>query len=340
MNRLIDNKFIKIGLIVGTVFLLLLLAVYLMKSDKKTPGQENSIKSVEEAIEGKIFDSKTDAYDAVANEKETFYNRPLGVFQHSSQQPSHQVVEPLNTETEVSDQKHAQEEQFNAAYQEVAENVKQMYETPSDGDMSETNVAPSVQSGASVPEQQPIAAETPEERRRKAMLQGWGMAETTTATSAVEQHSMFQAVIHGTQLVKSGQTALFRTKEPIQYGNLLVPANTLLSGITSVAANRLTIKINSVRLGREVFALPLDVFGSDGIAGIPLNYDEMGKIANSETSSTALRETSSAMSSYGGTIGRVVGAVTSSIGNQVRSTKSLEVKLIDNQVVILKIAKE
>lgn len=50
-----------------------------------------------------------------------------------------------------------------------------------------------------------------------------------------------------------------------------------------------------------------------------------------------LQEASTAMSAYGGTIGRVVGSVVSGVGNQVRSAKSTEVKLIDNQTVILKI---
>ena len=78
----------------------------------------------------------------------------------------------------------------------------------------------------------------------------------------------------------------------------------------------------------------------DGIAGIPLDYDEVGKITNSESSSSMLQEASTAMSAYGGTIGRVVGSVVSGVGNQVRSAKSTEVKLIDNQTVILKIVEK
>ena len=90
-------------------------------------------------------------------------------------------------------------------------------------------------------------------------------------------------------------------------------------------------------MGREVFSLPLAVYGSDGIQGIPLNYDEVGKIANSQTSMTAVQEASTAVSQYGGTVGRVVGSMISGVGNQVRSAKIVEIRLIDNQIVILKI---
>lgn len=126
----------------------------------------------------------------------------------------------------------------------------------------------------------------------------------------------------------------------IRYGAVTIPENTLLAGYTQISENRLTININSVRLGNGVFALPLEVYGSDGIAGIPLDYDEVGKITNSESSSSMLQEASTAMSAYGGTIGRVVGSVVSGVGNQVRSAKSTEVKLIDNQTVILKIVEK
>ena len=161
-----------------------------------------------------------------------------------------------------------------------------------------------------------------------------------SARSDSERAAMFRAVIHGTQIVRSGQTALFRTKEPIRYGAVTIPENTLLAGYTQISENRLTININSVRLGNGVFALPLEVYGSDGIAGIPLDYDEVGKITDSESSSSMLQEASTAMSAYGGTIGRVVGSVVSGVGNQVRSAKSTEVKLIDNQTVILKIVEK
>ena len=175
-------------------------------------------------------------------------------------------------------------------------------------------------------------------RRRQAMMRDWGVGQSSQpGQENPPGASMFRAVIHGTQLVKSGQTALFRTKEPIRYGSLVVPANTLLSGVASISENRLSVKINSVRMGREVFSLPLAVYGSDGMQGIPLNYDEVGKIANSQTSMTAVQEASSAVSQYGGTVGRVVGSMISGVGNQVRSAKTVEIKLIDNQIVILKI---
>ena len=330
------SKRIKILLIAGAVMVLLLIAAYLKQRDQNADGSENSVTSIETVIGDKTYSSKKAAYEAYANEKESFYNRPRSGFdpiaEHSETPDSKNEMTQAPPSATKSAKK-SSDAQFDAAYNEIAQNMDEIY----DG-------------GTAVPRQQKPSADVtttttaaaPVEddatRRRQAMMKDWGVDQSPRSEQGgTMEASMFRAVIHGTQLVKSGQTALFRTKEPIRYGSLVVPANTLLSGITSITENRLSVKINSVRIGREVFSLPLAVFGSDGIQGIPLNYDEVGKITNSQTSMTAVQEASSAVSQYGGTVGRVVGSVISGVGNQVRSAKTVEIKLIDNQVVILKI---
>lgn len=327
----------QIGLVVAAFFLVVALAFHLMKSDQAQPGKVNSVESIGEVIADKTKESKLEAYDAMANEKTAFYNRQAAVFQKESRS-STPAAKPAPAPAAVATQ-YVPDVQFDAAYQEVEQNVRQMYETPASSSptVTENSVTPT---DPQVVVQDRVAIESPEERRRKALMQGWGQVkQENIAGDSITSSAppMFQGVIHGTQVIKSGQCATFRTKEPIRYGKLLVPTNTLLYGYTSVTENRLTVKINSVQLGHTVFALPLEIYGSDGIPGIPLNYDEVGKIANSQTTAAALRETSSAMSTYGGTLGRVVGAVASGVGNQVRSAKSRDITLIDNQVVILKI---
>ena len=319
-----NKQLIKISVIVIGALVLLVLALYLMKKDQDRPGKRNSVETIGEAIADKTFTTKSEAYMAYANEKDEFYRRSAASF----------AAPAVENRT--------QEIRFEQAYEEISRNVRSIYEEAPDDTRTVAREQPEVATqqtpAADVP---PAPAETPEERRRRAMRQNWGMGSPSEAArSDSARPAMFRAVIHGTQIVRSGQTALFRTKEPIRYGAVTIPENTLLAGYTQISENRLTININSVRLGNGVFALPLEVYGSDGIAGIPLDYDEVGKITNSESSSSMLQEASTAMSAYGGTIGRVVGSVVSGVGNQVRSAKSTEVKLIDNQTVILKIVEK
>lgn len=338
---MMNKKLIKISVIVVGALVLLFLALYLMMEDQNKPGKMNSVETIGETIADKTYMKKTEAYAAYANEKDEFYRRSTVSFAPPpavSKAP--EGKSPAAAATLPSSEGKVQEIQFDEAYNEISQNVRSIYEdTPNDIQTAVTGLPAVQQQPATEPP--PVLAETPEERRRRAMRQSWGMGVPgETPQEENSQSAMFRAVIHGTQIVRSGQTALFRTKEPICYSNITIPENTLLAGYANISENRLTISINSVRLGHGVFALPLEVYGSDGIAGIPLDYDEMGKITNSESSSSMLQEASTAMSAYGGTIGRVVGSVVSGVGNQVRSVKSTEVKLIDNQTVILKIVEK
>lgn len=341
---MMSKQLIKISVIVIGALVLLVLALYLMKKDQDRPGKRNSVETIGEAIADKTLTTKSEAYAAYANEKDEFYRRSIASFApppavSKKSEPEKAVVASATPVVE----NRAQEIQFDAAYEEISRNVRSIYEEAPDNMLTTVREQPEVQPQMQMPatDELPAPAETPEERRRRAMRQSWGMSSPgEVIESDGAQPAMFRAVIHGTQIVRSGQTALFRTKEPICYGSITIPENTLLAGYANISESRLTISINSVRLGHGVFALPLEVYGSDGIVGIPLDYDEVGKITNSESTSSVLQETSAAMSSYGGTIGRVVGSVVSGVGNQVRSAKSAEVKLIDNQTVILKIVEK
>lgn len=339
---MVSKQLIKISVIAIGALVLLVLALYLMKKDQDRPGKRNSVETIGEAIADKTLTTKSEAYAAYANEKDEFYRRSTASFApppavSKKSEPEKAVVASATPVVE----NRAQEIQFDAAYEEISRNVRSIYEEAPDNMLTTVREQPEVQPQMPATDELPAPAETPEERRRRAMRQSWGMSSPgEVIESDGAQPAMFRAVIHGTQIVRSGQTALFRTKEPICYGSITIPENTLLAGYANISESRLTISINSVRLGHGVFALPLEVYGSDGIAGIPLDYDEVGKITNSESTSSVLQETSAAMSSYGGTIGRVVGSVVSGVGNQVRSAKSAEVKLIDNQTVILKIVEK
>lgn len=336
------NKKVKILLTLGVILLLVLIAAYLKKHDRNDAGKVNSISTVETAVGDKTFKSKISAWDAYANEKEEYYKRGSHSFMNTAgsadkvnSDPSlAENVQPTVVPSPVSRNvatRSIDDEQFDAAYEEVARNIKQIYEdAPDVQSITLSNTSASV---PAVPVESDLA-----ERRREAMMRDWGIGASKPV--ATQSKNFFRAVIHGTQTIKAGQTALFRTKEEIRYGDLVIPVNTLLTGWATISDNRLTISISSVRVGRDVRVIPLELYGSDGIPGLPLSYDAVGKVADAQASATATQELSSAASRYGGTIGRVAGSLISGVGNQIRNLKNVEVTLIDNQLVILKLKAE
>ncbi len=320
------NKNLKIVLLAGTAAVCAVGAFFLHRSDEQA-GTVNSVQTVETAIADKTFRTKSEAYEAFANEKETFYHRSAGVFESSGGAAANAAPSAGNEPKKQAAPVPVPDTQFDEAYREIEREMAGIYDDPEEHPQP-TAIA------QQVPE---LPTESAADRRREALLRDWGIDSDAASPSQTPVPTTFRAVIHGTQLLKAGQTALFRTKEPIRYGSLVVPAHTLLSGTTSIAENRLIIKITSVRLGQHVFALPLAVYGSDGMAGLPLDGDVVNKVAGEQTSSTAIQEAGSAASRYGGTIGRVAGTLISGVGNQVRSAKNSKIKLIDNQVVLLKL---
>lgn len=63
------NKRMKILLIAGAVMVLLLVAGYLKQQDRNSDGSQNSVTSIEAAIDDKTYTSKKAAYEAYANER-------------------------------------------------------------------------------------------------------------------------------------------------------------------------------------------------------------------------------------------------------------------------------
>lgn len=180
--------------------------------------------------------------------------------------------------------------------------------------------------------------ETSEEKRRRLIAESWDKHSETEDNSLVKSDT-YSGVIHNTQLVKTGRTAIFRTKQEICYGDNIIPKNTLLSGVVQMNGSRINIKMEYVRIGSEIISIPLDVYGMDGLPGIPINYDSAQQILSSNTTNEVVRQTGTAISSLG-VVGRAVGSIVSSTGSQVKNDKDVEIKLIDNQSVILKIRKK
>lgn len=167
-----------------------------------------------------------------------------------------------------------------------------------------------------------VPAEDEKARRRQAML-AWNKSGEGTSGKT------YQAVIHKTQTVQNGQMAMFRTREEIDTGSLLIPANTLIYGKVNFSQNRLNVDISSVTINRNVYPVRFSVYGTDGAPGIPVQLDKVGKEAESkvgdEVINTVRRNT--------GIIGSVIG----SVANVVKNEKNISCTLIDNQTIYLKI---
>lgn len=175
----------------------------------------------------------------------------------------------------------------------------------------------------------------PEEKaRRKALLaQAWGKENRTSDEEKVNIDNTYPAVIHGEQVINKKGSVRIRLKKAIKVNGDEIPANTLITGIASVTGDRLNITINSVRVGRKVISVPFEIYGADGLKGLPLQSDETKQLVNDEVSGEVIDELDKAAR----TLTKGMSGVVSGIVKGVKKKDDVSTTLYDNTSVYLKI---
>ena len=79
---------------------------------------------------------------------------------------------------------------------------------------------------------------------------------------------MIAAKVDEAQTLISGEAVSFRTAVDAMLGGTKVPRGTLLWGKCAISGERLTVTVNTVRLGDRVIPVSLEVLDMDGMAGI------------------------------------------------------------------------
>ncbi|TWI79053.1 conjugative transposon TraM protein [Lacibacter cauensis] len=88
-------------------------------------------------------------------------------------------------------------------------------------------------------------------------------------TNKVEEESTaIEAVVHTTQTLVNGSIIQMRVATDIFINGTLIPKGTKLNGKVSLNDERLEINISSLRYGKHIFPIELEVFDMDGMAGI------------------------------------------------------------------------
>lgn len=83
-----------------------------------------------------------------------------------------------------------------------------------------------------------------------------------------ERANTIEARVYGDQVLVNGSVIKFRLTAPVYVKGACIPAGTYVNGIVSLNNERLEIVINSVRAGKSVYAVQLEVYDLDGLPGI------------------------------------------------------------------------
>ena len=89
----------------------------------------------------------------------------------------------------------------------------------------------------------------------------------TQSIQSVHKNTIL-ASIHENQTVMNGQNVRLRLLEPLQADQIVIPKNTLITGIASIQQERLDIKIVSIAYNGIILPVDLSVYDTDGQKGL------------------------------------------------------------------------
>lgn len=91
---------------------------------------------------------------------------------------------------------------------------------------------------------------------------------TMGGETGISEKNTISAVIHDDQTVIDGQTTRLRLTEPLMAGTMIIPENTILTGIAKIQGERLDILISSIEYQGTIIPVEMVTFDSDGQKGI------------------------------------------------------------------------
>ena len=108
-----------------------------------------------------------------------------------------------------------------------------------------------------------------ERRSAEGRLQGKNMAFNTAVgiVSALDKNTI-SACIYGNQTVTDGQKVRLRLLEQMRVGDIIIPANSVVTGSARITGERLGIGITSIEYAGSIYNVKLNVYDTDGQEGI------------------------------------------------------------------------
>lgn len=99
---------------------------------------------------------------------------------------------------------------------------------------------------------------------------------TAARQEGVTEKNGIRACVYQTIKLSDGKEMQLRLLEPMRAGNILIPANTILTGSAKISGERLQVTIISIQYADNVIPIEMDVYDLDGLRGFSApGSDEM-----------------------------------------------------------------
>lgn len=325
---------------------------YMLGDEKSKPSADLALMDNEPSTQRTTQSRPSSIQTSVSAYKDI--NRTLGTFYEPKEDPekerlAREVEELKNRMAETENKKNSVDEQMalmEKSYQIAAKYMPQMQGqqgqvpfTDADGKLMEgsivnqrnasgkTNVVPVSQV------RRQIVSALPQEMSNAEMLQAFSQPRnmgffTATAEKQSETKNTITACVHDNQTILNGQSVRLRLLESMKAGNVLIPRNTIITGMGKIQGERLDILINSLEYEGIIIPVNMTVYDTDGQQGIFIpNVAELNAakeiVANMGTSAgTSISLTSDAGQQLAADLGRsVIQGTSQFVAKKLREVK-------------------
>lgn len=111
--------------------------------------------------------------------------------------------------------------------------------------------------------------------------------------------------IRGDQKIKNGQRLKLKTMEDLSVGNVTIPKYTPFVGVVRFSEYRANVTVQSMVVNNKIIPVDFNVYGLDGLLGIPINSDKVLEATKNSTVDDAISEVPSKIP-LSNTLGKLV----------------------------------
>ncbi len=99
---------------------------------------------------------------------------------------------------------------------------------------------------------------------------------TAAGNETITDKNSIRACVYQTIKLSDGKEVQLRLLEPMRAGNIIIPANTIVTGSAKIGGERLHVTISSIHYDGNVIPVELAIYDLDGISGFSApNSDEL-----------------------------------------------------------------
>lgn len=226
--------------------------------------------------------ASANAYQDINKQLGSWYEEPSG--QSAQELAVEERMNELERKLEEAEARKAAEDE-QAALLEKSYQMAARYMPPQAGQNENSNVVPSTKDKVNV---QPVkqvhhnvvsllCAPMSDDEFIESFSQPRNMGFFTAAgNEGVKDKNSIRACVYQTVTLTSGKELQIRLLEPMQAGNILIPANSIVTGACRIGSERMEVTINSIQYASNIIPVELQVYDLDGQRGISvLNSDEI-----------------------------------------------------------------